>query len=193
VPYILPSGIVNGAGVPRRPCSHQVRVASVFGVNIWPPPPPWEIRRHGPRLWVASPPAIGRADVAPLFRLARSDQLPVAARPCRPVAQTLTVSAPGQPDVEQVISGGCRCARIFLSSVADGGDVRPGHSPRWLSRNLRRRPRRPGKRSPSSAPGFGQDRSRPPRGFAVPALPVYFLTDPVTVQSAAFRAPYVHT
>ena len=191
VPYILPSGIVNGAGVTPQAVLAPGSVASVFGVNL----------ASATAVGNSSPMAqtlggvtarIG-AQMLPLFFVSPAQinfQLPPG---LPPGAQTLTVSAPGQPDVEQVFQVAADAPGIFLSSVADGVTFGLVTHPDG-SLVTSAAPAQAGETLTLFGTGFGQTVPARPEGFAVPALPVYFLTDPVTVQvggvSSALSSAY---
>ena len=191
VPYILPSGIVNGAGVTPQAVLAPGSVASVFGVNL----------ASATAVGNSSPMAqtlggvtarIG-AQMLPLFFVSPAQinfQLPPG---LPPGAQTLTVSAPGQPDVEQVFQVAADAPGIFLSSVADGVTFGLVTHPDG-SLVTSAAPAQAGETLTLFGTGFGQTVPARPEGFAVPALPVYFLTDPATVQvggvSSALSSAY---
>jgi len=194
VPYILPNGIVNGAGVTPQAAVAPGSVVSVFGANL------------------ASTVAVGPASpllqtlggvtarlgsqVLPLYFVSPSQinfQLPPGL-PSGP--QTLTISSNGQADVQGVFQVAADAPGIFPASVADGvtfgvvthsdGTPVTSSAPAQAAETLT-----------VFGTGFGATVPARPEGFAVPASPGYLLTDPATVQiggvpvdsSAAFAWP----
>jgi len=179
VPYILPSGIVNGAGVTPQAAVAPGSVVSVFGANLAlataaGPPSPLAQSLGAVTVRIGS-------QMAPLFFVSPGQinfQLPPGLPPGQ---QTLTVSSQGQPDVQGTFRVAADAPGIFLSSIANGvtfGFVT--HSDGSLVTTAA--PAQAGETLTLLGTGFGPTLPARPEGFAVPASAPYVLTDPVTVQ-----------
>jgi uncharacterized protein (TIGR03437 family) len=182
VPYILPGGIVNGAGVTPQLVLAPGSVVSVFGVNL---APAVAVGASSPMVQtLGGVTAHVGAQVLPLYFVSPTQinfQLPPS---LPPGPQTLIVSSPGQPDVQAVFQVAADAPGIFPSSVAAGvtfGVVTHADGSEVTSAS----PAQAGETLTLFGTGFGPTIPTRPEGFAVPAAPAYLLTDPATVQLGA--------
>jgi uncharacterized protein (TIGR03437 family) len=185
VPYVAPTGVVNGAGVTPQAALAPGSVASIFGANLssdvfLSPGSPLTQTLGGVTVRVGD-------RLLPLFFVSPSQinfQLPTD---LVPGAQTLTVSSQGQPDVQAAFTVAQDAPGLFSQSIngqtfalavhADGSAVTPSA------------PAAPGETITVYGTGFGATNPTRPLGFAVPASPVYGLVDTATVQIAGVTLP----
>jgi uncharacterized protein (TIGR03437 family) len=193
IPYIPPTGVINGAGITPQTGVAAGSVASVFGANL------------GASVAVAPdgilPQTLGGVTVVagdrllPLFfasptqlNVQLPDDLP-------PGTQSLTVSSQGQPDVRATFSV-VRNAPGLFSQLIDGQAfalaIHEDGSPVSIDAPARR-----GELLTVYATGLGPVDHLRPEGFAVPQSPPYLVMDGVNVQvgdavftaESAFAAP----
>lgn len=187
VPYIAPTGVMNGAGATPVNGVSAGSVVTVFGANL----------AGSTTLGPASPmtQTLGGTTVKlsdrllPLFFVSPSQinfQLPAD---LQPGTQSITVSTAGQPDAQVAFNVVQDAPGLFpvaangqtyaVASHADG-------SPVTLDAPVQQ-----GETITLFGTGFGPTAPARPFGFAVPASPSYVLTDAVTVQvgSAAAVTP----
>jgi uncharacterized protein (TIGR03437 family) len=178
IPYIAPTGMINGAGVTPQPGVAAGSVASIFGANM---AASVVVGPDG-----AVPQTLGGATVAagdrllPLFFVSPNQinvQLP---DDLAPGPQTVTVSSPGQPDVHASFSVVRNAPGLFPQVIneqafaivlhEDGTQV-TGDSPAQHGELLT-----------VYGTGLGPADHLRPEGFAVPQSPPYLLLDSVNVQ-----------
>jgi uncharacterized protein (TIGR03437 family) len=179
VPYILPIGIVNGAGLTPKAVVAPGSVASVYGANMAPttaigPSSPMVQTLGGVTVSIGS-------QMLPLYFVSPAQinfQLPLG---LAPGAQTLIVSAPGQPNAQAVFQVAADAPGVFELSVING--VTLGlltHADGSLVTSAA--PSLAGETLSLYGTGFGPTLPARPEGLAVPASPPYVLTDPATIQ-----------
>ena len=178
VPYITPGGVSNGAGTTPQSGVAPGSVVSIFGANLTDttalgPASPMAQTLGGLTLQLA-----GR--LLPLYFVSPTQinfQLP---DDLQPGTQTLTVSAPGQPDVQSTVTIVQDAPGLFPMAVsdktyavathADGTPVTPDA------------PVQQGETITLYGTGFGPTTPARPFGLAVPDSPSYVLNDGVTIQ-----------
>ena len=178
VPYVAPTGVINGAGSTPVNAVAPGSVISVFGANLA------SDVFLGPQ--GTMPQTLGGVTVRvgdsllPLFFVSPSQinvQLPSS---LAPGAQTMIISAQGQPDVQASFTVGQDAPGIFpqvadgqtfaLALHGDGSAVTP-ESPAVSGETIT-----------VYGTGFGSTTPARPTGFPVPSAPVYTLNDTATVQ-----------
>jgi uncharacterized protein (TIGR03437 family) len=179
VPYIEPTGIVNGAGITPTAGLAPGSVVSVFGANLAPttavgPSSPLAQTLGGITARVG-------ARMLPLYFVSPG-QINLELPSGLPLGQqTLTVSSPGQPDAQATFQVAAEAPGIFAASVSDGvtfGFVLRSDGSLVTSAA----PARAGEILTLIGTGFGPTLPNRPDGFPVPASPTFLLTDPATVQ-----------
>jgi uncharacterized protein (TIGR03437 family) len=187
VPYIVPTGVANGAGSTPQTGLAAGSVVSIFGANL----------ANGVALGPSSPMTQTLAGTTvllgsrllPLFFVSPAQinfQLP---SDVPSGAQTLTVSTQGQPDVQASFNVVQDAPGLFSSAVNGQTYAVATHadgSPVTLAAPVQQ-----GETITLYGTGFGPSTPARPFGFAVPQSPAYVLNDPATIQigSAAPVAP----
>jgi uncharacterized protein (TIGR03437 family) len=178
VPFIQPSGVVNGAGITPQAIVAPGSVVSVFGANLGAsvaagPSNPMVQTLGGVTARVG-------AEILPLYFVSPS-QINFELPPDLPAGQqTLTVSSPGQPDATASFMVAADAPGIFPSTVANGvtyGLITHADG----SAVTTNAPAQAGETLSVYGTGFGPTAPARPEGFAVPSSPAYLLTDPATV------------
>jgi uncharacterized protein (TIGR03437 family) len=179
VPYIMPSGVVGGAGVTPLAAVAPGSVGSIFGSDLA------SVTAVGP----ASPmvQTLGGVTVRigtqmlPLYFVSPTQinfQLPpdLAAG-----QQIVVVSSAGQPDVQAAFQVAADAPGIFAASVSDGV-VFALATHADGSQVTTAAPAQAGETLTLFGTGFGATVPARLEGYAVPASPAYLLTDPAVVQ-----------
>jgi uncharacterized protein (TIGR03437 family) len=179
VPYILPNGVVNGAGTTPQAVLAPGSVASIFGDNL---ATTTAIGPASPMVQsLGSVTANIGSQMLPLYFVSPA-QINFQVPPGLPAGpQTLIVSSPGQPNAKAVFQVAADAPGIFPLSVTNGvtlglvthidGSLVTAAAPAIAGETLT-----------LFGTGFGTTIPARPEGLAVPAAPPYVLTDPATLQ-----------
>jgi uncharacterized protein (TIGR03437 family) len=185
VPYVAPSGVENGAGSTPVPGIAPGSVGSIFGGNLAAgtaaaPAPGPETAQANPL-----PQSLGGVSVMlgsrllPLFFVSPSQinfQLPADVQPG---ATTLTVVSAGSANVTANVTVVQDAPGLFPQVVNGQTFALAFHADGTLVTQAS--PARIGELLTVYGTGFGPTNPGRPEGFAVPASPVYNVTDPVSV------------
>jgi uncharacterized protein (TIGR03437 family) len=179
VPYIAPTGVINGAGITPLAAVAPGSVVSVFGSDL----------AATTAVGAASPmvqtlggvtATIG-SEMVPLYFVSPTQinfQLPLD---LPAGAETLTISSQGQPNVSAQFQVAVDAPGIFVSSVSNGvtfGLLTHADG----SQVTTAAPAQAGETLTLLGTGFGPTLPVRPEGYAIPASPAYVLTDPATIQ-----------
>jgi uncharacterized protein (TIGR03437 family) len=181
VPYIAPTGVSNGAGSTPQSGVAPGSVVSIFGANL---ANSVAVGPSNPMAQTLGDTTVRLGDrLLPLFFVSSTQvnfQLPAD---LQPGTQSVVVSTQGQPDAQasfQVVQNAPGLFPLALNgqtfavaSHADGTPVTPAA------------PAQAGETVTVFGTGFGPTSPARPFGFAIPASPVYAVTDGVTVQIGA--------
>jgi uncharacterized protein (TIGR03437 family) len=186
VPYIAPGGVSNGAGITPQNGVAPGSVVSIFGANLTEstalgPVSPMSQTLGGLTLQVG-----GR--LLPLYFVSPTQinfQLP---DDLQPGAQTVTVSAQGQPDVQASFTIVQDAPGLFPMAANDQTYAVATHAdgtPVTLAAPVQQ-----GETITLYGTGFGPTTPARPFGLAVPDSPSYLLNDGITIQIGS-AAPVV--
>jgi uncharacterized protein (TIGR03437 family) len=178
VPYVAPTGIVNGAGATPVSAVAPGSVVSVFGANM---APDVFLGQGSPMQQALGGVTVRIADrLLPLFFVSPAQINVQVPTDVPPGPLTLTISAQGQRDVQAPFTVAQDAPGIFPQSIdgqtfalalhADGSSVTPSA------------PVAGGETITVYGTGFGATNPARPAGFAIPNSPIYALVDAATIQ-----------
>jgi uncharacterized protein (TIGR03437 family) len=178
VPYIAPTGVSNAAGVTPQPAVAPGSIVSIFGENL---AGTLVVGPESPLAQTLGGVTVRAGDrLLPLFFVSPSQINLLLPSDLLEGSQSLTVSAPGSPDVQAAFTIVRAAPGLFVQPVNGQSFAAAAHedgSP--VSSDS---PAHKGELLTIYGTGFGPtDRPRP-QGFPVPASPAFVITDSVTVQ-----------
>ena len=179
VPYIMPTGVVNGAAVTPQALVAPGSVISIFGANLAAaavvgPSAPLVQTLGGVTASVG-------AEILPLYFVSPTQinaQLPPNLQPGQ---QTITISSPGAPSAQATFMVAADAPGVFPSTVSNGVTfglaTHADGSPVTTEA-----PAQAGETLTLYGTGFGPTAPARPEGFPVPASPPFLLTDTAAIQ-----------